>query len=158
MKPGISRGAIPRRSSGDVAHRDGIQAVQRGFMCRCPSCGEGKLFVSFLKPTPACSRCEADMTPQRADDAPPYVVAFIVGHIVVGLNLYFDSAVDWPLWVHFLLWPTLALVLCLALLQPVKGALIGYQWAMRMHGFDPDGDVHDVPAGPPAPGRHGLSR
>ncbi len=26
--------------------------------------------------------------------------------------------------------------LSLALLQPVKGAVVGLQWALRMHGFD----------------------
>jgi uncharacterized protein (DUF983 family) len=27
-------------------------------------------------------------------------------------------------------------VLSLALLQPVKGAVVGLQWALRMHSFD----------------------
>jgi uncharacterized protein (DUF983 family) len=34
------------------------------------------------------------------------------------------------------------LLLSLLLLQPVKGAVVGLQWALRMHGFDenpPDG-------------------
>jgi uncharacterized protein (DUF983 family) len=30
----------------------------------------------------------------------------------------------------------LTLVLSLLLLQPVKGAVVGVQWALRMHGFD----------------------
>jgi hypothetical protein len=29
--------------------------------------------------------------------------------------------------------------LTLALLQPVKGAVVGLQWALRMHGFDDNG-------------------
>jgi hypothetical protein len=28
------------------------------------------------------------------------------------------------------------LILSLLLLQPVKGAVVGVQWALRMHGFD----------------------
>jgi len=28
------------------------------------------------------------------------------------------------------------LVLSLLLLQPLKGAVVGVQWALRMHGFD----------------------
>jgi uncharacterized protein (DUF983 family) len=31
----------------------------------------------------------------------------------------------------------LALVLALVLLQPIKGAVVGLQWANRMHGFEP---------------------
>ena len=30
----------------------------------------------------------------------------------------------------------LTLILSLVLLQPVKGAVVGVQWALRMHGFD----------------------
>jgi uncharacterized protein (DUF983 family) len=32
------------------------------------------------------------------------------------------------------------LALSAALLQPFKGAIIGWQWAKRMHGFDPAAD------------------
>jgi uncharacterized protein (DUF983 family) len=28
------------------------------------------------------------------------------------------------------------LLMSLLLLQPVKGAVVGFQWALRMHGFD----------------------
>jgi uncharacterized protein (DUF983 family) len=125
--------------------RNWKQALARGFRCRCPNCGEGRLFASFLKATPACENCGEDMTHHRADDAPPYITIFIVGHIVVPLNLMVERAVEWPLWLHMSVWPALALVLCLLLMQPVKGALIGYQWALRMHGFDPEGDFHAMP-------------
>lgn len=117
--------------------RDVWQAVKRGFRCRCPACGEGRLFGRFLKAAPQCEHCGQRLDVHRADDGPPYAVIFIVGHLVVGLNLWLEQSTDWPLWVHFSIWPALALVLSLALLQPVKGALIGYQWGMRMHGFDP---------------------
>ena len=40
-----------------------------------------------------------------------------------------------PLWVHLATWPALTLILCLALLQPVKGAVVGLQYALGMHGF-----------------------
>jgi uncharacterized protein (DUF983 family) len=32
----------------------------------------------------------------------------------------------------------------LLLLQPVKGAVVGMQWALRMHGFD-ENPVGDIP-------------
>ena len=34
------------------------------------------------------------------------------------------------------LWPALTIALCLVLLQPVKGAVVGLQYGLRMHGFD----------------------
>ena len=126
------------------APRSVPQAMFRGFLCRCPQCGQGRMFGAFLKVKPHCESCGEALDLHRADDAPPYIVIFIVGHIVVALNLMADRSSDWPLWVHFALWPTLALAMCLALLQPVKGAMVGLQWAARLHGFDPSGDVHDV--------------
>jgi uncharacterized protein (DUF983 family) len=41
-----------------------------------------------------------------------------------------------PLTVHFLLWTAITLALTFALMPAVKGAVVGLQWALRMHGFD----------------------
>ena len=48
-----------------------------------------------------------------------------------------------PYALQLAVWLPLALVLSLALLQPVKGAIVGLQWALRMHGFGelPDADA-----------------
>jgi uncharacterized protein (DUF983 family) len=129
----------------DRRPRDVGQAMLRGSLCRCPRCGQGRLFGSFLKVAPACTACGQPFEGHRADDAPPYITMFIVGHVVVGLNLAVERGAEWPMWLHFSVWIPLALVLSLVLLQPIKGAMVGLQWANRMHGFDPDGDIHEVP-------------
>jgi uncharacterized protein (DUF983 family) len=41
---------------------------------------------------------------------------------------------------HLMIWLPLALIMALGLLQPIKGAIIGLQWALYMHGFDGSGD------------------
>lgn len=112
------------------------QAVGRGLLCRCPACGNGRLFTAFLKPVVACEACSEDLSPQRADDLPPYIVITIVGHVVLGGMLLAEQHADWSTATHMIVWPLLVLVLSLALMQPVKGGVIGLQWAMRMHGFD----------------------
>jgi uncharacterized protein (DUF983 family) len=128
-----------------LEHRNWRQAMARGFRGQCPSCGKGKLFRSFLKPTAACTHCgEAYENRHRVDDFASYVVIFIVGHITVPLFLYADSDVHWPMWIHMVLWPSLVLVLSIGLLQPVKGALIAQQWAMRLHGFDAAENQTDI--------------
>ncbi len=115
---------------------DGITAVRRGLMCRCPRCGEGRLFGKFLKVAPECTACGLAFHHHRADDFPPYIVMFIVGHLL-GYGVYVTEMKfeGLPLWLHAVLWPTLAIVLCLGLLQPVKGAVVGLQYALGMHGF-----------------------
>ncbi|HRJ68185.1 MAG TPA: DUF983 domain-containing protein [Beijerinckiaceae bacterium] len=139
-------------NSGVDEARDWASGLRRGLSCRCPRCGEGRMFGRFLKVKPACETCGLELSGHRADDMPPYVVMMIVGHILVPLVLLADNAeVDWPMWLHMALWPTLTLVLCLALLQPVKGALIGYQWALKMHGFDPEAATRDPALPAPLP-------
>ena len=46
----------------------------------------------------------------------------------------------------------LTLVLSLVLLQPVKGAVVGLQWAFRMHGFD-DTSPEEMPVRDAAGGK-----
>lgn len=124
------------------APRNWKQAMGRGLCSQCPNCGEGRMFRSFLKVNPTCDTCSLALDGHRADDMPPYITIMIVGHVIVGLNLMVEQSSDWPLWWHMALWPSLTLVLALLIMQPVKGALIAYQWALRMHGFDPEGDIH----------------
>ena len=45
------------------------------------------------------------------------------------------------MWLHLAVWPALTLAACLALLQPVKGAVVGLQYALGMHGFGGRGDA-----------------
>jgi uncharacterized protein (DUF983 family) len=116
--------------------RDVWTAMKRGFRCRCPRCGEGKLFRAFLKVDDHCSVCGLDFTPHRADDLPAYLVIVIVGHIVVPLALSIETNYSPPVWLQLAIYLPLTLVASLALLQPVKGAVVGFQWALRMHGFD----------------------
>lgn len=113
-----------------------VDMVWRGVLGRCPRCGAGRLFDRFLKVAPSCSACGLEFHHHRADDFPPYIVMFVVGHLT-GYGIYtaetrFDGV---PLWLHALLWPSLAIGLSLTLLQPVKGAVVALQYALGMHGF-----------------------
>ena len=110
-------------------------ALKRGFLQRCPACGRGRLFGRFLKVVDRCQACGTEFHHHRADDFPPYIVMLIVGHVVVYGILQAENRFELPLPVHLALWPALTVVLALALLQPVKGAVVGLQYALGMHGF-----------------------
>ena len=130
------------RETGLVEKRDVWTALKRGFRGRCPRCGKGKLFRAYLKVANNCSSCDLDFTPHRADDLPAYLVIVVVGHLVVPTALMIETEYSPPVWLQLSIYLPLTLVLSLLLLQPVKGAVVGLQWALRMHGFDetpPDG-------------------
>jgi uncharacterized protein (DUF983 family) len=124
------------RDSVKGEKRDLWTAMKRGFRCRCPRCGEGKLFSAFLKVASNCSACGLDYTPHRADDLPAYLVIIIVGHIMVPLVLWIETNYSPAIWLQMSIYLPLTLISALVLLQPVKGAVVGFQWAQRMHGFD----------------------
>ena len=121
------------------AERDDVRrAMWRGFRETCPRCGKGAMFTRYLKVSTRCDACGEDLSHHRADDAPPYFTMMIVGHVlVIGVAAIEDMWAP-PTWVELAIWLPLATIMCLALLPRVKGAIVGLQWATRMHGF---GDV-----------------
>ena len=125
--------------SGRVA-RPLWPAIKRGMLGRCPRCGEGKLFKAFTKTVEKCSVCGEEIHHHRADDLPAYLVIVIVGHIVLGAFMGVEAAYTLSNWQHALIWVPLTIILSLGLLQPVKGAVIGLQWALYMHGFGGEKD------------------
>lgn len=129
-----------RPSGAAKPRRDIMQSMLRGFLCRCPSCGKGAMFNRYLKVTPECAACGEELHHHRADDAPPYFTVFILGHIIVPLMLAVEVAFVPALWVHMALWIPLTVLGTLAMLPLIKGALVGLQWALYMHGFDPDAE------------------
>jgi uncharacterized protein (DUF983 family) len=136
METVTDRPIVWSQETGLKEKRDVWQALKRGFRGRCPKCGEGKLFRAFLKVDDACSACGQDFTAHRADDLPAYLVIVIVGHIVVPTALMIETNYSPPVALQLAIYLPLTLVASLVLLQPVKGAVVGVQWALRMHGFD----------------------
>ncbi len=65
----------------------------------------------------------------------------IVGHIVLGAFMGVEATSTLSTWQHIAIWVPLTILLAVALLQPVKGAVIGLQWALYMHGFGGEKDV-----------------
>jgi uncharacterized protein (DUF983 family) len=124
------------QENGAAEQRNVWTALKRGLRGRCPRCGQGKLFRAFLKVNDRCSVCGLDFTPHRADDLPAYLVIIIVGHIVVPLALMIETNYSPPVALQLAIYMPLTLLASLLLLQPVKGAVVGIQWALRMHGFD----------------------
>jgi uncharacterized protein (DUF983 family) len=123
-------------TSQSLPKRDLWQAMARGLRCRCPSCGEGKIFRAFLKVADKCPACGENLSHHRADDLPAYLVIVIVGHIIVPIALWIETNYAPSMLLQLAFYLPFTLVSSLLLLQPVKGAVVGLQWAFRMHGFD----------------------
>ncbi|MCB9993977.1 MAG: DUF983 domain-containing protein [Hyphomicrobiaceae bacterium] len=130
----------PHRDEPKPEPRSLGQSLWRGARCKCPACGEGKLFRAYLKVNDTCPACGEDLSQHRADDAPPYITIVLVGHILVGLLV--DLTMVWHVEPYVLLMTIapLAVILPLVLLPSIKGMVVGLQWALRMHGFSAGGE------------------
>jgi uncharacterized protein (DUF983 family) len=124
--------------------------LKRGVLGRCPNCGEGKLFRSYLKVDPICGHCGHDNAQYPSDDAPPYFTILIVGHVLVAPVLCFSFIWTWPVGLVLALTLPSIMALTLLLLPRVKGAVIGVQWAIKSNDGEVPGADHN-PAWTPQP-------
>jgi uncharacterized protein (DUF983 family) len=116
-----------------------VEAIRRGLIGRCPACGRGRLFRGYLKLDTSCKVCGEDLSHARADDAPAYLTMLVVCHVAGAGVLMSEDA--WPrasLAMTVLIWLTVAVVVSLLILPRMKGAVVGQQWALCMHGFGGD--------------------
>ena len=103
---------------------------------RCPCCGQGKLFRSYLKQVENCSACGESFGQIRADDGAPWATIILVGHVF--LPFAFMVNVDFlPAWVAMTRWSTLFALISLAVLPRAKGLFIAILWQTRAPGYKP---------------------
>ncbi len=117
--------------------RDGYTvatSVTRGLRRTCTHCGAKHIFKDYLKVADNCNECAAPVGEIRADDLPPYLTIFLVGHIVVPLLLLVEAMYHPPLWLQMAVWPSVTLILTLLFLPFIKGAAIGLMWHLKIKG------------------------
>ncbi len=102
-----------------------LRAMRRGAAGKCPNCGRGRLFKSWLGVAPQCDHCLAPLGQIRADDAPPYFTVFIVAHLVIGAQLVLERMVLLSVGTEMVIFVPGTLALTLVLIRPVKGATVG---------------------------------
>ena len=117
------------------AERPAWPAIRRGLRHKCPNCGEGGLYKSYLTLRTECPSCGEDLSHARADDGPAYLSILVTAKIMGTLQL-----LVYELWqpAPWLLATTFAIgvvIMALALLPRFKGMIVGIQWAKRMNGF-----------------------
>lgn len=111
----------------ETAHRH-ISPLVAVLTCRCPRCGQGRLFEGFLGLRERCEVCDLDYSFADSGDGPAVFIILVVGFIVVGAALLVEVFLQPPYWVHALLWLPLIAVLSLGLLRPFKALLIALQY------------------------------
>ena len=96
--------------------------------CRCPRCGEGKLFQGFLTVRPKCDSCGLDYGAFDSGDGPAVFISLAAGAVVVFAALIVEVLYQPPFYVHALLWLPLILITTLLPLRPIKALMIALQF------------------------------
>jgi len=104
---------------------------QAALTCRCPRCGEGKLYDGLLTIKPACTACGLDFGGHDTGDGATVLVILLLGAIVVGLAFWVEFRFEPALWVHAVLWPVVTVPLAIAMMRPMKAALVALQFRHR---------------------------
>jgi uncharacterized protein (DUF983 family) len=110
-------------------------AIAKGLRHRCPACGEGALYQSYLKLAPACPDCGEDLSHARADDGPAYLSILVTAKVMGTLMLVVYETFQPSPYVLATTFSVGVVAMALYLLPRFKGLIVGVQWAKRMHGF-----------------------
>lgn len=105
-----------------------VSPYTAGLAGKCPRCGQGALFRSFLALQPRCPVCGLDYSKADSGDGPAVFVMFIVGFVAVAVAFIARFVFFAPTLVAFAIAGSLAILLSLALLRPFKATLIALQY------------------------------
>ena len=138
-QPSSQRVELPANAAG---------ALLRGVRGTCPRCAEANLFRKWLKPVDTCSHCAQDWSVQQADDFPAYIGIFVVGHLLAPVVIAMIGTFGLSPWLVLATILPVAVVMLIAMLQPVKGAVIAFLWWMGIGAFVQERRPADTPEEP----------
>ena len=116
-------------------HHTEVSAFRAGLSCRCPRCGEGKLYRGLLTVAERCGSCGLDLTAQDSGDGPAVFVIFIIGFLAVALAALVEFSFAPPVWAHLIYQVPFIVGGSILLLRPFKATLIALQYRHRAAGF-----------------------
>lgn len=105
-----------------------VSPYAAGLSGKCPRCGKGDLFKTFLGLNDHCAVCGLDFSKADPGDGPAVFVIFIAGFLAVAIAFIARYGFYAPIGVSFLIAGGGAIALILGLLRPFKATLIALQY------------------------------
>ena len=119
----------PRKPNAD---RSVWLAMRNGLLCRCPRCGNGDLFVGFLRQVENCSNCGERLGHLNVGLLLPFAVIMILGHVIIFVMLDMELNERASPLIYLAVLVPLSVAVPLTIIRPVKGGLIGVLWARKV--------------------------
>ena len=108
-----------------------LEPVRSPTTSRCPRCGQGHLFVGFLKLRERCEVCGLSYSFADPADGPAFFVICFGCIPAVVFALLVQIRFDPPFWIHLVTSLPFLLLTCLAPLRPLKGWLVCSQFFFK---------------------------
>lgn len=105
-----------------------LEPMRVGLRCRCPRCGQGRLFNGFLTLAPGCEVCGLDYGFADPADGPAFFVICFACIPSVLFAVWLEVAFDVSVWVHVFVSVPVILLSCILPLRPLKGWLVASQY------------------------------
>ncbi len=120
-----------------------VSPVSAGLRCRCPRCGEGRLYEGYLTVAERCEHCGLDLRQADSGDGPAVFLILGLGALFVPLALWVDAVWSPSKWVHMAIWVPLVLGTTLLAIRPLKAYFVAQQYRHRAsdsgsRGYDED--------------------
>ncbi|OAI31800.1 hypothetical protein A1351_00150 [Methylosinus sp. R-45379] len=113
-----------------IARPTTTTALLRGFLRKCPRCGNGALFDGYLKRADACPHCAESFIGVDADDGPAWLTIGVVAHIIVPLLIFLETRATLSYGAEAALVLSATIVSTLLLLPLCKGFFIAAVWSL----------------------------
>jgi uncharacterized protein (DUF983 family) len=105
--------------------------LRTGWKGRCPRCGKGAMFRSWLKIADRCDTCGLDYRFAAPDDGPAFFSLCICALPVTAFLVWMQVRFDPPFWIHLVTTAPVMALGTLLPLRPLKGWLVASQYVNR---------------------------
>ena len=103
-------------------------SIRTALTCRCPACGQGKLFKGYLRLADKCSSCGQDFGFADPADGPAFFVMSGIGILVIAVWAWWVVVQHPPIWAQMTTIFPAFLGGSLISLRPVKAWLVAEQF------------------------------
>lgn len=105
---------------------------------RCPRCGKGALYKSFMTVAENCSVCHLSFREHEQGDGPAFFCICIIGALTGILAAIVEVIYQPPYWLHAAIWIPFIIISSLFGIRIMKAALIALQYRFKRDDFTGD--------------------
>lgn len=114
-----------------------ISVAYVSLCARCPRCGKGALYSSFLTIAETCPVCGLSFKEHEQGDGPAFFCICIIGSFTAMFAAITEIMFEPPYWLHAAIWIPFIIGSSLLGIRAMKAALIAMQYKFRNDDFTP---------------------